>query len=93
MKCMVSLLSLNYEQLEQQLNIASGKRIQAYTDSIIINYFELMRIYREVEVNHQGENVYENFTYFVDCMIGLVKQPFMKGYFYALKAMAGTIFA
>ena len=88
MKCIVALLSLNYEQLEQELNNAYGNKLVTYSDQVLINYFEVMKSYKEVETNHQGENVFENFTYFVDCMIAMAKQPHLKGFFYSLKAMA-----
>lgn len=59
MKCFVAILSLNYEQLEQELNYAYvSNRFAVYSDQVLINYFEVMKVYREVELNHQGENVF-----------------------------------
>lgn len=75
-----------------ELNYAYvSNRFSAYSDQALINYFEVMKVYREVELNHQGENVFENFLEFVNGMIGFVKEPELKGFFYGLKAMAGAI--
>lgn len=52
-----------------------------------------MRVFREVQQNHQGENVFENFTEYVNNMLAIVKEPVLKGFFSSLKAMAGAIIA
>ena len=44
-------------------------------------------------MNHQGENVFENFVEYINGMIGVVKEPHLKGFFFGLKAMAGAIVA
>ena len=87
------MLSLNYEQLEIELSNASNNRFVTYSDQVLINYFEIMRVFREVQVNHQGENVYETFVEYVNNMMMLVKEPILKGFFSSLKAMGGAIVA
>ena len=90
MKCMIAMLSVNYEQLEEELNSAMVNRLVTESDQILINYFEMMRISREVEQNYQTEGVFEEFTLYVNSMIDSSKDPTLKGFFYFLKAMAQT---
>ncbi len=58
MKCMACMLTLNYEQLDIELGESSEGRFVTHSDEILINYFEIMRLFREVQVNPQGEGVF-----------------------------------
>lgn len=62
MKCMVAMLSLSSQQLEEELSMAADNRYATTSDQILINYFEVMRAYKEVENNYQAEGVFEDFT-------------------------------
>lgn len=52
-----------------------------------------MRIFREVELNHQGEGVYEGFAEFLASILMMVRDPLWKGFFYSLGAMGQAIAA
>lgn len=73
------------------MNLASENRFATESDQILINYFEVLRAYKEVEQNHQAEGVFENFTVYVTSMIETTKNPTLKGFFVSLQAMANTL--
>lgn len=92
MKCMLSILTINYENLESELNEAMDNlKFVTENDQFLINYFEILRAYKEVQNQGQGEGSYENFEMYIDEMIKSVKEPLYKGFFYMLKAMARII--
>lgn len=49
MKCMLSILTINYENLESELNEAMDNlKFVTENDQFLINYFEILRAYKEV---------------------------------------------
>ena len=58
----------------------------------MINYYEIMRLYKEVEGNPNKDGVIENFAIYIEQMILLCKDNlFYQGFFYSLKAMVNSI--
>ena len=77
--------------MEIELGNAAKKKIVTYSDQVLINFFEIMRLYKEVETNPNKEGVIEEFAIYVEQMILLVKDPFYQGFFHSLKALVNSI--
>jgi hypothetical protein len=49
MSCIKCLMSADYERLEQEITLAcNNNKVLTYSDQLLINYFEVMRAYKEV---------------------------------------------
>ena len=45
---MISMLNFNNEELEAELAMATNNRFVTYSDQLIINYFEIIKEYRDL---------------------------------------------
>lgn len=78
--------------MESQLSSAAEKcRIVSYSDRVIINFFEVLKLYRTVESNPNEEGVAESFTYMVDSMLAIVQDSTFRGFFLSLKGIIHTL--
>ena len=62
-------------------------RVSTYSDQILINLFELLKLYKAAETNPNGEGVIQSFELMANSMLGLTEDPKLKGFILGLKGI------
>lgn len=85
------MLTDSFDDIETELNRASQtNKVVTYSDQILINFFEVIRLYKAAETNPNGEKVIDTFNYMCECMVDLAKEPLLKGFFLSLKGIVAS---
>ena len=63
----------------------------SYSDRVLINMFEVIKLYKLAEANPNAEGVLESFDYMNSCMLAMVREPLYKGFLLGLKGMLRSL--
>jgi hypothetical protein len=69
--------------------VVQENKVVSYSDKILLNFFETILQFKAADNNPNGEGVIESFVYTADCMIGIAREPLIKGFFLSLKGIIG----